>query len=208
MLSLAPASSCDICAHDYDDTVVVPHTITCGHVFCRSCIMQVQGPLTCPICRKPFEMQDVRKLHISFDKGLLEKLQCKPEDLRTAERFQNAMANVVDAGIHEKGLRQLIQEMKAWLQGQPRHLFGDLRISLRIMSYMCDNRAKLRGFKQDNEKLNEEIRALTLEKEALQDKLKEEIEIRKYEKETALAVEVSLREHCENANKVYTNAIE
>ena len=84
MLVLHPTSRCDICLDDY--TWVTPkhspHAIACGHIFCLMsvsstslftstssftfyirCLEQLQ-PSTCPLCRKHFQPNKVKKLHV------------------------------------------------------------------------------------------------------------------------------------------------
>jgi len=77
-----------------------------------------------------------------------------------------------------------------------------------MLAYLCDVKTELRAQKQGTEGLNEQMRQLATEKEELMAKLSEEIETRRYERETALAVETSLREHCAGAVNNYNVLIE
>ena len=68
---------------------------------------------------------------------------------------------------------------------------------------MCELKSNLRGQKQMNEDVNEQIQRLNAEKADLMQKIAESEESRNYERETALAVETSLREHCALATRNY-----
>ncbi|KAF9025279.1 hypothetical protein BDZ89DRAFT_1161846 [Hymenopellis radicata] len=66
MLTLHPSSTCDICYDLYKGapgTPHAPHSIPCGHVFCKECLTSVV-PRLCPFCRHPFAVQTIRKLHL------------------------------------------------------------------------------------------------------------------------------------------------
>lgn len=71
MLTLDPASVCDVCAEEYGP-FNLPRCIPCGHVLCESCSHNIvekslprQKPV-CPYCRDPFSLDDVRIIRIDF----------------------------------------------------------------------------------------------------------------------------------------------
>lgn len=82
MLIVHPSSTCDICLDGYNWTTPAnaPHAIACGHVFCLRCVEQLRdirlllrkcirclrllSPSTCPLCRKAFQPDRIKKLHV------------------------------------------------------------------------------------------------------------------------------------------------
>lgn len=72
-----------------------------------------------------------------------------------------------------------------------------------MMAYMCELKSSLRGQRQMNEEVNEQFQRLSTERAELMQKLADSEELRNYERETALAVETSLREHCTLATRNY-----
>ncbi|KAG7440773.1 uncharacterized protein BT62DRAFT_909837 [Guyanagaster necrorhizus] len=111
MLLIHSSSSCDICFEPFqfvDGTDLVPHSLPCGHVFCRTCLMSIPNcARICPFCRKSFELLEIRKLHLApveeTDKdreaALLEKfvLAAEPED---PSELESIMAEV-DAWLEQ-----------------------------------------------------------------------------------------------------------
>jgi chromosome segregation ATPase len=77
-----------------------------------------------------------------------------------------------------------------------------------MIAYLCDIKAKFRSQKLELEKLRTEASQLTDEKGDLQQQIDKLNTLRKYEKETALAVETSLRDHCARAHSLYTQLAE
>ncbi|KAF8601665.1 hypothetical protein BDV93DRAFT_545742 [Ceratobasidium sp. AG-I] len=53
---------CSICYEDYDANLT-PHIISCGHIFCRSCLDSLVSPSPrCPYCRTPFSRAKIHKV--------------------------------------------------------------------------------------------------------------------------------------------------
>lgn len=65
MLIVHPTSTCDVCLDGYNwsSPSHTPHAIACGHVFCLQCLQSLV-PSICPLCRKAFRREKIRKLHI------------------------------------------------------------------------------------------------------------------------------------------------
>jgi chemotaxis regulatin CheY-phosphate phosphatase CheZ len=150
-----------------------------------------------------------------------------PDAIKEAQRLHRAIARIVDVGIEEQGMRQLIQETRNFLHGKPRHLvivtsdliisirgaylslqFHDLRVAHRMIAFMCELKSDLRGQRSLNDALNEQMKSLTSEKEALLSKLERSEQERSFERDTALAVEKSLRDHNAVAVRNYHVLIE
>ncbi|KAG8221493.1 hypothetical protein J3R82DRAFT_1706 [Butyriboletus roseoflavus] len=67
MLVVHPASLCDVCLDPYTITsepANSPHVIACGHIFCLACLRNL-SPSACPLCRKAFQSDRVKKLHVA-----------------------------------------------------------------------------------------------------------------------------------------------
>ncbi|KAF9527179.1 hypothetical protein CPB83DRAFT_768874 [Crepidotus variabilis] len=203
MLTLSAGSSCDVCFERFGRDLKAPCSIICGHVFCFDCVSHVNR--LCPLCRTHFEPSSCIKLHLDVDTNpQSEQAPGSPsEDEREAQRLHQAINKVADTGIEEEALKQLIQEGKEFLNRQPRHMYKDVRNSLRIIAYTSELKHTLLGQRQMNEEINDEVQRLSTEKSELLKKLVEADEQRKYERETALAVETSLREHYALATRNY-----
>ena len=84
MIILHPTSRCDICLDGYAlaSSADSPHTISCGHTFCMTCVISLLSrfissspcffrclhslyPTICPLCRKPFHLDRIKKLHVA-----------------------------------------------------------------------------------------------------------------------------------------------
>ncbi|KAJ3517099.1 hypothetical protein NLJ89_g713 [Agrocybe chaxingu] len=211
MLSLGAGSSCDICFEIFGQDLKAPCSIACGHVFCIECIAQLTTRL-CPLCRSEFDEDSCIRLHIDMDNTPTPSDptsgKCSLDDIAKARRFAEAYASITDQGTTESRLRQVILDGRQFLASQPKHLFRDLRVTHRLIAYLCEVKATLRTQNHAVETLNEQIKQLTTEKEGLTNQLAELESLRNYEKETALAVETSLRSHCDNAVKLYHGMIE
>ncbi|KAK7052150.1 RING-type domain-containing protein [Favolaschia claudopus] len=72
MLTLAPGSSCDVCAEEYGPHCP-PHSIPCGHVLCASCCSTIAEKTSsrlspaCPFCRENFTSESVRLIRMDFN---------------------------------------------------------------------------------------------------------------------------------------------
>ncbi|KAF8960710.1 hypothetical protein BDZ97DRAFT_1290672 [Flammula alnicola] len=200
MLSLGPGSSCDVCFEKFGQDSKAPWSIECGHVFCAECIKNIAR--LCPMCRNPFEQGSCIKLHVDLDLLSAEPPEgCTPADMREAQRIQHAIASIPETGATEPSLRQLIQEGNKFLQGQPRNSHKDLRNAHRIIAYLYEVKMLYRTQAQAIEKMKEQINQLNQEKADLRKQLEQLGETREYERETAAAVENTLREHCAQAKQ-------
>lgn len=66
MLQVHPDSTCDVCLDQYSfsNPAKTPHAIACGHIFCLECLAHLNHPTSCPLCRKAFGIDRVKKLHV------------------------------------------------------------------------------------------------------------------------------------------------
>lgn len=202
MLSIAPASMCDVCLDSFGPGDKTPCSIQCGHVFCEACLNNINRG-SCPLCRTHFDQRAIVKLHVDLDGSSSDSLSSGASARQEARRLQMAIASIANEGTTEPRLRQLIAEATAFLATQPRELFSELRISHRMIAYLCDIKAKFRSQKSELEKLSVEASQLKDENGELQQQIDKLNRVRKDEKETALAVEMSLRDHCARAHATY-----
>lgn len=85
MLIVHPSSTCDVCLDGYSwaTPANTPHAISCGHVFCLQSVIYAilcndvphltfcnyrclhsTYPMLCPLCRRAFNADQIKKLHV------------------------------------------------------------------------------------------------------------------------------------------------
>lgn len=77
-----------------------------------------------------------------------------------------------------------------------------------MVAYLCDVKSTLRSQNQAVDSLKEQVGLMESEKGDLERKVDYLAALRRDEKETALAVELSLREHCSRAHAAYEAILE
>ncbi|KAG2346443.1 hypothetical protein BDR05DRAFT_988115 [Suillus weaverae] len=119
MLVVHPASCCDVCLDPYSissEPANSPHAIACGHIFCLTCLRSL-SPSACPLCRKPFQSDRVKKLHLA-----------NPPELDNAEQdaidthaglLLQRVALVSGEDTPEADVVEVVTEVQEWLQSQP-----------------------------------------------------------------------------------------
>ena len=163
---------------------------------------------------------ETRRLHIDLDcqggVSSSRSLSFADESFQEARRLQDSIASIVKDGSSESHLRALIEQCAAFLKTQdrsqvrvpydisalnPAHPLQheDLRVSFRMISYLCDVKSSLRKqldvctqLAQQHEALRSQ---LATELEAAELRYQELLQMSTDERETALAVENSLRDH-------------
>ncbi|KIM81259.1 hypothetical protein PILCRDRAFT_506117 [Piloderma croceum F 1598] len=158
-----------------------------------SCIDSLSKPI-CPLCRTGFEGGDIRRLHI--DRG--------QSPSRDAYRYQTDITRIVKQGAPASKLRALIDECHIWLKSQPHDQHEDLRVSFLLLYNLTETQRKLateteaaQGLRVECETLRTQI---DTDRDAAEQKYAELERSCADEKETALAVERSLRDHYEKLN--------
>ncbi|KIO11809.1 hypothetical protein M404DRAFT_798801 [Pisolithus tinctorius Marx 270] len=115
MLVVHPASTCDICLDPYSITaepVKSPHAIACGHTFCLTCLRNL-SPSACPLCRKTFRQDSIKKLHIA-ELPELDRASEGAENAQLLSLLQRvALASTEDAPDDE--VVQVLAEVDEWL---------------------------------------------------------------------------------------------
>src|ERR1700722_18476273 len=132
MLVIDPSSECDICFEPYKPHDTPPHTIPCGHVFCKGYVnaslkfepfmirrlinsrcLDDLTPHHCPLCREPFSPEHVTKLR--FD--------CQPDSATTQQSnevdfLRLLVLSLYDSSPPEK-FADVMEEAFVWLESQP-----------------------------------------------------------------------------------------
>ena len=174
----------------------------------------------CPLCRTHFSKRSATKLVIDWDPNSPNGRAAHLSETE-ARRFYDAFGALTRDGITEPALRQLLEEVKAFLATQPPdrvrlsyappssskltgHKFPDLRVLRRIGAYLYDTRSKIRDQKlnHDNELIH-----IREENDALQRQLAEMTTKRNDERELAVRTEENLRDYSQNLQGAYESMI-
>jgi len=113
MLQVHPDSTCDVCLDPYNfsDNAKTPHAIGCGHVFCFECLAHLNHPTSCPLCRKTFLRDRIKKLHVDpHVPG--EREAAMPEAWSLAQR----LARCARSEVSIQATDELIEEARRWLE--------------------------------------------------------------------------------------------
>ncbi|PFH48812.1 hypothetical protein AMATHDRAFT_76526 [Amanita thiersii Skay4041] len=207
MLSLGAGSTCDVCLEHFNHEQKAPCSVSCGHVFCLECIHRLTRN-TCPLCRAQYDIRSCVKLHVDLESGSPVRASCPTPGEQEARRLQEAITNVANEGSSEPNVRQLIADCRVFLQGHPRTMFPELRVSLRMIAYLYDVKTAYRSQATQLDTLKDQIAQLNLEKAELQRKLEASETGRKDDRELALVVEMNLREHVSRAHAAYETIVE
>lgn len=108
----------------------LPDVTSRGHVprilitFFHSCLNSLTRS-KCPLCRQRFDPRSLVKLHIDSDEAHSPSHAPEPavetSDVLEARGFQERIAAAANEGTTEQGVRQLIDECRAFLSQQPRN---------------------------------------------------------------------------------------
>ncbi|KIK57314.1 hypothetical protein GYMLUDRAFT_172841 [Collybiopsis luxurians FD-317 M1] len=151
------SATLQVCLESFGQDLKAPCSISCGHVFCADCLHHITRQ-TCPLCRIPFDHRSIVKLHIDVDYlKAAPSNSADPAPSEEARTLHDRIAAVANAGTTEANLRALISECKTFLSTQPRSQFQDLRVSLRMIAYLCEIKSTLRSQNQTVDSLNEKL---------------------------------------------------
>ncbi|KAG8221491.1 hypothetical protein J3R82DRAFT_1704 [Butyriboletus roseoflavus] len=217
MLVVGLNSTCDICLECYTSGANVPHAITCGHVFCQKCLDHLMQH-KCPLCRERFSPRDVRKLHVDRDPStrttepLSDSVVVPPQIDNESQRLLDDIARIVKEGGKVNEIRRVIDECRAYYKSQPGNQYTPVRVSCLLLHNLLEaQRKQVLQTEQIRETAaaRDEIRdRLTSELEAAQLKYEDLERTRRDEKETALTVEKSLRDHYDQMNSFWKGWME
>ncbi|KAI0323751.1 hypothetical protein GY45DRAFT_1216615, partial [Cubamyces sp. BRFM 1775] len=118
MLLVHPSSQCDVCLDPYTWATPAksPHAIQCGHVFCLDCLRSV-SPSNCPLCRKAFNPERIKKLHVDKVNG--DGSGPSGTMVEENELFRRVAMFFSEAASPEN-INELSQEVNAWVARCPR----------------------------------------------------------------------------------------
>ncbi|KAG2048575.1 hypothetical protein BDR06DRAFT_895251 [Suillus hirtellus] len=123
-LVVHPSSRCDVCLDPYStssDLATSPHTIECGHIFCFGCLHSLNTN-TCPLCREPFDLDGVKRLHIGnpLEQDNTERDNVEQGVVPNRSDFLLRRISLVSGeGVPEVDAAEVVSEVQEWLQSQP-----------------------------------------------------------------------------------------
>ena len=130
MLIVHPTSTCDVCLEPYSwtNTSSTPHAIACGHVFCLQYVLDVSflymarneiwifrcllstHPSNCPLCRKAYIPERVKKLHVDPHSETMED-----DVVFQINRHLRRLALTSGENTPEGEAMDVIREVNSWL---------------------------------------------------------------------------------------------
>lgn len=130
MLIVHPTSTCDVCLEPYSwtNTSSTPHAIACGHVFCLQSVRNFSNcflatnqryggrcllsthPSNCPLCRKAYIPERVKKLHVDPHSEDMED-----DIVFQINRHLRRLALASGENTQEQEAMDVIREVNSWL---------------------------------------------------------------------------------------------
>ena len=151
MLVVHPASLCDVCLDPYiiSEPANSPHAIACGHIFCLTCVPSYRtpqiavntpcsalrclrnlSPSACPLCRKAFQSDRVKKLHVAGPP----ELDGAAEEMIEAEAAQLLQRVALASGedVPDIEIIEVVTEVEEWFSNNSA---DDNSVSMSAFSY-------------------------------------------------------------------------
>lgn len=214
MLVLHSSSTCDVCLDSYGEDKV-PHTISCGHSFCLRCL-QLLTRQCCPLCRKPFVPEEVRRLHTGKASRSATPPPSDPalaaEAASRAQRLLRRITRIVLEGATSEDLQDAIGETHSWLLTQPESAHPDLRSAyLLLYKYTAlqrkaeEKKNALSNLENTCDDLREQLQAQAQDAE---NRLQELDKLRNEELEAARIMKESLHERYDKLDKEWCGKFE
>ncbi|KIJ16212.1 hypothetical protein PAXINDRAFT_168743 [Paxillus involutus ATCC 200175] len=217
MLVVDSNSTCDVCLECYTSGANVPHAIACGHVFCQKCLEHLMQH-KCPLCRTRFSPRDVRKLHVDRDptaraiESASEPVAEGPRLDDGSQRLLDDIGRIVKEGGKLNEIRRVIDECRTYYKLQPGNQYTPVRVSCLLLNGLAEAHGKLH-LQAD------QLREVTIARDEIHDRLTSELEAIDFkyqelqrtsrdEKDTALAIEKSLREHYDHMNNFWKGQLD
>jgi len=155
MLVVHPSSCCDICLDPYStssDLATSPHAIECGHIFCLGCLYSFDTS-RCPLCREPFDLNCVKKLHVEIPPERENAEQGVVHD--HANFLLHRMSLVSGEGVPEGDVVEVVSEVQEWLQSQPNDPYSHIPLRAAL-----DSIQRYQALQLENEREKAECRRL------------------------------------------------
>ncbi|KAK7073309.1 hypothetical protein SK128_027072 [Halocaridina rubra] len=105
-----PALECDICLELFNEVNRIPRCLSCSHVLCTSCIIQLvrNGPLRCPFCRSLHNREVISSVDIPVHSVLM-SLVAENSERRNSETLDESR-HVEQVWLNVTKLRSDIQK--------------------------------------------------------------------------------------------------
>ncbi|KAI9566068.1 hypothetical protein HD554DRAFT_2026090 [Boletus coccyginus] len=119
MLVVHPASLCDVCLDPYiisTEPANSPHVIACGHIFCLACLRNL-SPSACPLCRKLFESDRVKKLHVAGPPELGDTAEEEAIEAEATQLLQR-VALVSGENVPDVQIIEVVTLVEEWLSNK------------------------------------------------------------------------------------------
>ncbi|KAN0080347.1 hypothetical protein V8E55_009913 [Tylopilus felleus] len=188
MLIVGPNSACNICEENYMEVAGVPHTLPCGHIFCKRCLDQIQPQ--CPICRRQFFPQDILQLHVDSDPTSRSTTVAPQVDIEAQRLFED-IAEIANGRATTEEMRMVIDRFCAHYHSQ----LNDIPVWVinLLLSALMESQRKLSEVASTRDDVRDR---LTMKLEAAQLRRRTLEQVHRTEKETAWRNEEALRSHC------------
>ncbi|KAF8547679.1 hypothetical protein OG21DRAFT_1490004 [Imleria badia] len=161
MLVVHPASLCDVCLDPYiisTEPANSPHAIACGHIFCLACLRNL-SPSACPLCRKSFQPDRVKKLHVAGPPELDGATEATIE--AEATQLLQRVALVSGDDVPDVEIIEVVTEVEEWLSSNSAddNSHRPLRVSLAALQ-------RYKALQERNERDHAEYRRVRRELKA------------------------------------------
>ncbi|KAI9063658.1 hypothetical protein FKP32DRAFT_1571792 [Trametes sanguinea] len=120
-LLVHPSSQCDVCLDPYSwttpDSDKAPHAIQCGHIFCLRCLITVGPRIVCPLCRKPYNKERIKRLVVDKVDG--DGSGPAGPMVMENELFRR-IAGLFNDSPNNEDIHAVIEAVNTWVQEHPR----------------------------------------------------------------------------------------
>ncbi|XP_069180667.1 tripartite motif-containing protein 59-like [Procambarus clarkii] len=144
---------CSVCFNNYDDTLLRPRTLPCGHTFCSQCIDNAikNGQLNCPSCRAQHTATAATQFPINYGmEAFIRKL--KSMEVVPVKTVPAKPNKAPTRGISKK-LRSLVEEQKSSISSL-------ITSCEEVLSQLGEYRGQLGDWKTQHLQLQDRLYAL------------------------------------------------
>ncbi|XP_069180544.1 tripartite motif-containing protein 5-like isoform X3 [Procambarus clarkii] len=144
---------CSVCFNNYDDTLLRPRTLPCGHTFCSQCIDNAikNGQLNCPSCRAQHTATAATQFPINYGmEAFIRKL--KGMEVVPVTMVPTKPNKAPTRGISKK-LRSLVEEQKSSISSL-------ITSCEEVLSQLGEYRGQLGDWKTQHLQLQDRLYAL------------------------------------------------
>ncbi|XP_069180664.1 uncharacterized protein [Procambarus clarkii] len=144
---------CSVCFNNYDDTLLRPRTLPCGHTFCSQCIDNAikNGQLSCPSCRAQHTATAATQFLINYGmEAFIRKL--KGMEVVPVTTVPTKPNKAPTRGISKK-LRSMVEEQKSSISSL-------ITSCEEVLSQLGEYRGQLGDWKTQHLQLQDRLYAL------------------------------------------------